>query len=254
MWPVWLCKLTLEWIKKKSTQTRTIKNKIFKQGIRIALKSQETRRGGNVNTNPYYFAACNTGISLKYAWLQQASSSKIESVHVILHPINSLDTLHPRFFPFAVQQLVAWQVYSSNLMDHNAEGEADCEIDNLLADPAKKAAILQRLTRLDAPHLSYSGSNGGGGGLPPPSGLANFQVPQGAFYNPAHGTTSCHFQSCHPNHWRGPFRLCPKGGLVLLSPPNPIQTHRFLLVAVTITKTVKIGWFRRNPPPQWGRS
>ena len=39
-------------IKKKSTQTRMIKNKIFKQGIGIAEKSQKTRRdhwGGNVN-------------------------------------------------------------------------------------------------------------------------------------------------------------------------------------------------------------
>ena len=38
--------------KEKSTQTRMIENKIFKQGMGIAKKSQETRRdcwGGNVN-------------------------------------------------------------------------------------------------------------------------------------------------------------------------------------------------------------
>ena len=37
---------------RKRTQTRMLKNKIFKQGIGIAEKSQETRRdrwGGNVN-------------------------------------------------------------------------------------------------------------------------------------------------------------------------------------------------------------
>ena len=75
--------------------------------------------------------------------------------------------------------------------DHNTESEVNQKVDNLLADPAKKAAILQQLTRLDAPHLSHSGSNRGGSGLPTPSGSANITpapcitLPQGAFFNPA---------------------------------------------------------------------
>jgi len=68
--------------------------------------------------------------------------------------------------------------------DHNTEREVDSKIDNLLADPAKKAVILQRLTKLDTPHLSHCGSNRGGGGLPTPSESANITPPQGAFFNP----------------------------------------------------------------------
>ena len=62
--------------------------------------------------------------------------------------------------------------------EQNMENEANHKIDNLLADPAKKAAILQRLAR---PHLSHSGPNGGEGCLPSPSGLANPHAPQGTF-------------------------------------------------------------------------
>ena len=50
--PVWLCKLIHEWIKKKAHKLECLKNKIFKQEIGIAEKSQETRMdrcGGNVN-------------------------------------------------------------------------------------------------------------------------------------------------------------------------------------------------------------
>ena len=87
-----------------------------------------------------------------------------------------------------MQRLVAQHVCVSESMenqDHNTEREVDREVDNLLADPAKKAAILQRMTRLDTPHLSHSGSNRGDGGLPSPSGSANITPPQGVFFNPA---------------------------------------------------------------------
>jgi len=35
----------------------------------------------------------------------------------------------------------------------NPEGEINRKVENLLADPAKKASILQPLARLDAPQL-----------------------------------------------------------------------------------------------------
>jgi len=35
----------------------------------------------------------------------------------------------------------------------NMEVEVDRKVDNLLTDPVKKASILQRLARLDAPQL-----------------------------------------------------------------------------------------------------
>ena len=77
-------------------------------------------------------------------------------------------------------------------MDNQPQNTSDTlnkEIDDLLLDPAKKAAILQRLGRPDASHLALSGSNGGvnpsfpSGSTPSPSGM--FPAPHGAYSHPA---------------------------------------------------------------------
>ena len=69
----------------------------------------------------------------------------------------------------------------------------DRDIDALLGDPSKRAAILQRLGQLDnlgvVSHLTPSGTNGGGD-LPTSSGSVptfsgTFQAPYGAFPHPA---------------------------------------------------------------------
>ena len=43
----------------------------------------------------------------------------------------------------------------------NAEDNVDPDIENLLADPVKKVAILQKLAKLNCPQLTCSGSIGG---------------------------------------------------------------------------------------------
>jgi len=62
--------------------------------------------------------------------------------------------------------------------------DKDREIDDLLADPTKKVAILQWLARLNSPHLLHGGSNGGGGGMLSPSGSATIPAHY-TFFNPA---------------------------------------------------------------------
>ena len=82
---------------------------------------------------------------------------KIESVHMILFSINNLDTLHPCFF-----SLLLCRNWPMENQVQDTDDKVDRKVDNLHADPARKVAILQRLARLDVPHLSHSGSNRGG--------------------------------------------------------------------------------------------
>lgn len=60
-------------------------------------------------------------------------------------------------------------------------GEVEREVDDLLKDPSKRAAILRRLEPADFPHLTPSGT-AGGGGFPTPFGT--FPTPSGTFSTP----------------------------------------------------------------------
>ena len=91
------------------------------------------------------------------------------------------------------------------------DDEVDCEVDNLLEDPVKKEAILERLARLDAPTFPQSGSNRGGGSLLPPSGPANITLPQGAFFNPAALYNFSLFPVVPPQPFAWPFPVPPQG-------------------------------------------
>lgn len=99
----------------------------------------------------------------------------------------------------------------------NAVDEVNREIDNILSDPAKKAAMLQRLARLDASRLAPSGSNGGGDGVPPSSGSITtpsaafpFPAPHGAFANPAAWYTPPPFHVMPPQAFAWPFSTTPQ--------------------------------------------
>ena len=83
---------------------------------------------------------------------------------------------------------------------------------------AKKAEILQRLVRLDSPHLSLSDSNRGGGGMLPPSGSATFLAPYGAFFNPATWHSLPPFPVMPPQSFAWPQPLVPPGWSTNMNP------------------------------------
>ena len=127
----------------------------------------------------------------------------------------------------------------------NTASDVDRAVDNFLSDPAKKAAILQRLARLDVPHLAHSGPNGGGGGAlsssgltTNPSGMVSFPSPQGAIFNPAAWYPLPPFPVMPPQSFAWPLPAAPQAPQTL--PTNTNTT------AATLAENNPTGNVREN--------
>ena len=95
-------------------------------------------------------------------------------------------------------------------MEDPVTNNVDSQFDDILLDPMKRAAMRQRLVRLEAPRLTHSGSNEGKGSVTSTSrGSLLFSTPPGVIFNPS-GTLSRHSQLCHPSPLCGPFQQPPK--------------------------------------------